>query len=113
MRHNVSHLTIREIIMTEQELIAIAKAPAVAYSNKEWEAMRASVAAGFLYDEIATQRKTQGVDEAIELWRGWATAFPDSKATFENAWAGSGGVALLRGRESPWGAVVDAGADRL
>lgn len=80
--------------MTEQELIAIAKAPAVAYSNKDWEAMRASAATGFFYDEIATQRKTQGVDEAIELWRGWAAAFPDSKATFENTWAGSGGVVL-------------------
>lgn len=34
--------------------------------------MRASAAAGFLYDEIATQRKTQGVDEAIELWRDGA-----------------------------------------
>ena len=42
-------------------------------------------AADFVYDEVATLRKVQGVDQCLPLWRGWATAFPDSKATFHGA----------------------------
>ncbi len=71
--------------MSEQELIDAAKAPIVAYNEKDWNAVRMAVAPGFGYDEVGTQRKMDGVDAVIEGWRGWATAMPDSRATFENA----------------------------
>ena len=80
--------------MSQQSLIDAAKAPSIAYNNKDWEAVKAAVTPGFLYDEVATQRKTQGADQVIAAWQGWGTAFPDSKATFDNAHASGDTVVL-------------------
>ena len=44
--------------MSQQSLIDAAKAPIIAYNDKDWKAVKAAVAPGFLYDEVATQRKT-------------------------------------------------------
>jgi hypothetical protein len=35
--------------------------------------------------ERRVQSKSQGVEPVTALWQGWATALPDSKATFHNA----------------------------
>lgn len=71
-------------MIPQQQLIDAAKAPMLAYNEKDWNAVRASISPDFVYDEVATNRKVQGVDQVIPLWQGWATAFPDSKATFHN-----------------------------
>lgn len=68
--------------MSRQELIAAAKAQVKAYNEKDWDAARNSLTPGIVYDEAATNRKAEGVEDVIELWQGWGRAFPDSKATF-------------------------------
>jgi steroid delta-isomerase-like uncharacterized protein len=80
--------------MAEQSLVDIAKAPIVAYNDKNWDAVKAAVAPGFIYDEVGTQRKIQGINDVLAAWRGWATAIPDSKATFDNA-STSGNTVIL------------------
>ena len=80
--------------MSEQELINAAKAPTVAYNKKDWAGVKAAITAGFVYDEIGTQRKMKGPEQVIEAWQGWATALPDSNATFENAFVAGGKVIL-------------------
>ncbi|HET8623855.1 MAG TPA: ester cyclase [Gemmatimonadales bacterium] len=70
-----------------QQLIEIAKAPLIAYNDKKWDAAKNAITTDFVYDEIATRRKVQGADQTLEIWRGWATAFPDSRATFHGAFA--------------------------
>jgi steroid delta-isomerase-like uncharacterized protein len=80
--------------MSQQALIDAAKAPSVAYGEKNWEALRAAITQGFLYDEVATHRKMQGVEQLIACWQGWATAFPDSKATFHSALVSGNTVVL-------------------
>ena len=80
--------------VSSQALIDAAKSPIVAYNEKKWDKVKASVTAGFVYDEIATGRKVEGADAAIVLWKGWAEAFPDSKATFHGALASGNGVVL-------------------
>jgi steroid delta-isomerase-like uncharacterized protein len=35
-----------------------------------------------VYDEMATNRRIQGSENIIEALQGWASAFPDAKATF-------------------------------
>jgi steroid delta-isomerase-like uncharacterized protein len=80
--------------MSQQSLIDAAKALDIAYGEKNWDAVRASVAPSVLYDEVATHRKMQGVDQLIAAWQGWATAFPDSKATFRNAFVSGNTVVL-------------------
>jgi steroid delta-isomerase-like uncharacterized protein len=81
-------------MISPQQLIAAAKAPEIAYNEKNWAAVRASVTPDFTYDEVATNRKVQGVEQAISLWQGWATAFPDSKCTFQNALVSGSTVVL-------------------
>lgn len=81
-------------LVPPQQLIAAAKAPTIAYNEKNWTAVRAAVTADVIYDEVATHRRVQGVDEVIALWQGWAAAFPDSRATFNSAIA-SGTTVLV------------------
>jgi steroid delta-isomerase-like uncharacterized protein len=69
-------------MIPQQQLIDAAKAPMLAFNEKNWDAARASITSDFVYDEVATNRKVQGVDQVIPLWQGWATAFPDARATF-------------------------------
>lgn len=77
-----------------QSVVDVAKAPVIAYNEKDWNAVRAAVAPGFVYDEVATQRKVQGIEDVLAVWRGWAAAIPDSKATFHSAVA-SGNTMIL------------------
>jgi steroid delta-isomerase-like uncharacterized protein len=80
--------------MPQQSNADIAKASVIAYNDKNWNAARASIAPGVVYDEVATQRKAQGADDVISLWQGWAKALPDSRATFDHV-VESGNTVLL------------------
>ena len=77
-----------------QQLINTAKAPMLAYNAKDWNAARSAITDDFIYDEVGTRRKVQGADQALSLWKGWAAAFPDSKASFDNALASGETVVL-------------------
>ena len=72
-------------MMSQQQLIDAAKAPLIAFNEKDWNAVRGSVTSDFVYDEVATHRRALGVDQVIPLWQEWATAFPDARATFHRA----------------------------
>lgn len=77
-----------------QALIDAAKAPVTAYGDKNWMAVRASIAPDCSYDEVATSRKMQGPEAIVACWQGWAAAMPDSKATIHQALA-SGTMVML------------------
>jgi steroid delta-isomerase-like uncharacterized protein len=66
-----------------QTLLQAAKAPVLAYNDKNWQMLRSVLPTDFVYEEVATQRRLEGVDEVFACWQGWAKAFPDSKATFD------------------------------
>src|ERR1700737_3509575 len=68
-------------------VIEIAKASITAYNEKDWGKAKDLLAADAVYDEKGTHRRIQGADDIIDAWRGWAIAFPDSKATFVNEFA--------------------------
>lgn len=83
--------------MAQQSVLSItevAKASIVGYNEKNWDKIRTLLTPGFVYDEVATGRKTKGVNDTLTLWRGWATAFPDSKATFNNEFVSGTTVTL-------------------
>lgn len=71
--------------MSDQDLINAAQAPNIAYSKKDWDAFKAAVTPGYVYDEVATHRKLEGIDAVMPAVKGWATAFPDSAATHGKA----------------------------
>ena len=66
----------------------------LAYNEKNWDKVKAGVVPGLVYDEPATDRKVQGVDEVLAVWKGWAAALPDSKATFHSEMASGNTVVL-------------------
>ena len=80
--------------MAGKSTVDIAKAQVIAYNDRNWEAVRASLAPRVVYDEVGTRRRIEGVDEVISAWRGWATALPDSRATFDSTHV-SGETAIL------------------
>lgn len=80
--------------LSPQQLIDAAKVPEIAYNDKNWNAVRASVTPDVIYDEVASGRRVQGVEQCVTLWQGWAKAFPDSRATFNNAIAAGNTVIL-------------------
>jgi steroid delta-isomerase-like uncharacterized protein len=80
--------------MSDQALVDLAKASIIAYGEKDWDAVRRTVSPGVVYDEVSTGRNAHGIDEVLAIWKGWAAALPDSKATFENAHV-SGNTVIL------------------
>ncbi|MGH7536913.1 MAG: ester cyclase [Gemmatimonadales bacterium] len=80
--------------VSPQTLIEVAKAPILAYNDKNWQKAKASITPNFVYDEVATQRRVEGADQVIGLWKGWAEAFPDSKGTFHAAHVSGSTVVL-------------------
>jgi len=80
--------------MSQQTLVDAAKAPVVAYNEKNWEAVNRAIASDLAYEEVGTNRNLRGAPDVIAAWKGWAAAFPDSKATFEAAHV-SGNTVIL------------------
>jgi steroid delta-isomerase-like uncharacterized protein len=75
-------------------VIETAKAATIAYNDKSWERVRAAFREDGVYEEKATGRRAQGIGSVLEAWQGWASAIPDSKATFVAEHA-SGDTAIL------------------
>ena len=80
--------------MSDQALVDAAKAPILAYNEKNWEAVNRAIASDLAYDEVGTRRNLHGAADVIAAWKGWAATFPDSKATFEAAHV-SGNTVIL------------------
>jgi len=68
-------------------VLEIAKASITAFNEKDWDKMRALLAADAIYDEKATQRRIQGSDQIIQALQGWTAAFPDANGTFVREFA--------------------------
>tara|TARA_B100001179_G_scaffold198472_1_gene157995 strand:+ start:315 stop:740 length:426 start_codon:yes stop_codon:yes gene_type:complete len=83
------------------KLIEAAKQNIIAYNEKDWDKVAASVTPGYVYDEVPTHRKVEGLAAVLDVWKGWATAFPDSKATIDRAYA-SGNTVIF---EVTWNAT--------
>jgi steroid delta-isomerase-like uncharacterized protein len=81
--------------LSPQALINAAQALILAYNDKDWAKAKASMTPDFAYDEVATARKSTGADPALEAWKGWAQAFPDSKGTINAAHATADGTVVL------------------
>ena len=81
-------------MMATQSAVETAKSQLFAYNEKDWDKVKASVASGFVYDEPATGRKSKGVDDTLAIWKGWAAALPDSKATLHSEVASGNTVVL-------------------
>jgi steroid delta-isomerase-like uncharacterized protein len=75
-------------------LVDVAKAPVLSFNDKNFDKLRTQMAQGVVYDEVATGRTLRGVNDVLNAFQGWATALPDSKATFNNEFV-SGNTVFL------------------
>ena len=80
--------------MTQKSVADMAKEQVIAYNEKDWDRARAAFAPEIVYEELATHRKLTGADDILTAWKGWATAIPDSRATFNSEYV-SGNTAVL------------------
>jgi len=80
--------------MAQKSVVDLAKEQVIAYNEKDWDRARAALAPEVVYDEVGTNRKLKGVDDVLTAWKGWATAIPDSRATFQSETV-SGNTAVL------------------
>ena len=81
-------------VQTADKMVKIAREQVDAFNNGDWERMRAGLAADVRYDELGTQRKVEGPEKIVELFKGWKTAFPDAAATVTGAVASGNKAAL-------------------
>jgi hypothetical protein len=56
-------------------MVKIAREQVDAFNNGDWERLEAGLAADASYHELATQRKVDGPEQIVELFKGWKTAF--------------------------------------
>ena len=54
-----------------------------AYSADDAERMRATLHSGFVYEEMGTQRETEGRQDFLDIWANWRQVFPDNQGTIE------------------------------
>jgi steroid delta-isomerase-like uncharacterized protein len=69
--------------MADESILEVAKSQLIAFNDKNWGAAKEVLATDTVYDEVATQRRIQGVEEALSAWKGWAKAFPDAKGNID------------------------------
>jgi steroid delta-isomerase-like uncharacterized protein len=80
--------------LTAEEMVKIAREHVDAFNSGDWERLQAGFTADARYNELGTQRKTEGPEKIVELFKGWKTAFPDAAGTVTSA-ACSGNTAAL------------------
>jgi steroid delta-isomerase-like uncharacterized protein len=79
---------------TAEAMVKFAREQIDAFNNGDWERVHAGLAPDSRYNELATQRKVEGPDQIIELFKGWKTAFPDAAGMVTSA-VGSGDTVAL------------------
>src|SRR5207247_3292596 len=71
----------RSFSMPEQDLIQVARENVEAWTEGNWQRLRAALAPDVAYDEVGTQRRVQGADQLIKVYQDWKKASPDGKGT--------------------------------
>jgi steroid delta-isomerase-like uncharacterized protein len=80
--------------LTADELVKIAREQIDAFNTGDWEKLRALLASDSHYDEHGTERKIEGPDKIVELFKDWKMAFPDGVGTVTSAIASGNKAAL-------------------
>lgn len=80
--------------LTTEAMVQIAREQVDAFNRGDWESLRAGLASEASYDELGTQRKIQGPEKIIELFKGWKQAFPDAVGRVTSAVAHGDQAAL-------------------
>ena len=86
--------TVLTEVQTADAMVKIAHEQVDAFSSGNWELLRGTLASDSRYDELGTQRKIEGPEKIVELFKDWKAAFPDGAGTVTSAVASGNTVAL-------------------
>jgi steroid delta-isomerase-like uncharacterized protein len=75
-------------MMTEQEMIKLARENIESFSDGDEERFKATLAPDCVYDEVGTHRRVEGAEKITESLRGWKEAFPDARGVITKVVAG-------------------------
>jgi steroid delta-isomerase-like uncharacterized protein len=81
-------------VQTEDKMVQIARDQVDAFNSGDWERVRAGLTPDSHMDELGTERKVDGPEKILEVFKGWKQAFPDAVGTVKSAFA-SGNMATL------------------
>ena len=81
-------------VQTSDKMVKIAREQIDAFNSGDWERLRAGLAPDARYEEFGTERKADGPEKIVELFKGWKQAFPDAAGTVTGAFA-SGDTAAV------------------
>jgi steroid delta-isomerase-like uncharacterized protein len=81
-------------VQTAEKMVKIAREQVDAFNKGDWELVRAAHTSESRLNELATERKVEGPEQIVELFKGWKQAFPDAAGTVTSAFA-SGDTAVL------------------
>jgi steroid delta-isomerase-like uncharacterized protein len=73
--------------MAVEEATRIAEQDIEAFNRGDWDLTRGVYAPDAVFDELATGRRFEGVEEMIAALQGWREAFPDARGTITNAFS--------------------------
>lgn len=80
--------------LTAEQMVKIAREQVDAFNNGAWERVQAGFAPDARYHELGTERKVEGPEKIVELFKGWKSAFPDAAGTVTSAIASGNKAAL-------------------
>ena len=76
------------------EMLKVAREQVDAFSRGDWELLRGTLSSDSRYDELGTQRKIEGPEKIVELFKAWKAAFPDGAGTVTSVVSSANTVAL-------------------
>jgi steroid delta-isomerase-like uncharacterized protein len=81
-------------VLNTDEIVKLANKQIDAFNNGDWKQLGETLASDSRYDELGTQRKVEGREMIVELFKSWKTAFPDAAGTVTSAFASGNKAAL-------------------
>ncbi len=81
-------------VQTTDKMVKIAREQVDAFNSGDWERVRAGLATDSHMNELGTERKVDGPERIVELFKGWKQAFPDAAGTVTSAFASGNKAAL-------------------
>lgn len=64
--------------MSDHKLELLARRSVEAFDRGDWDDVRALAGAGYVYEEIGTGRRYEGIEATITALQEWKSAFPDA-----------------------------------
>jgi hypothetical protein len=77
-REELAMTAILTEVQTPDKMVEIAREQVDAFSKGDWECARAALAFDSRLNELGTQRKIEGPEKIVELFKGWKQASPDA-----------------------------------